>query len=44
MRCAGVVVLGGGAVGAGLGSAGSRCWGRAGGGRGVSGDTEHLTI
>ena len=42
MRCAGVV-LGGGAVGAGLGSAGSRCWGRA-GGRGVSGDTEHLTI
>ena len=29
VRCAGVV-LGGGAVGAGLGSAGSRCWGRAG--------------
>ena len=35
MRCAGVVVLGGGAVGAGLGSAGSRCWGRAGGGGAV---------
>ena len=31
VRCAGVVVLGGGAVGAGLGSAGSRCWDRAGG-------------
>ena len=30
VRCAGVV-LGGGAAGAGLGSAGSRCWGRAGG-------------
>ena len=30
VRCAGVVVLGGGAVGAGLGSAGSRCWDRAG--------------
>ena len=30
VRCAGVVVLGGGAVGAGLGSAGSRCWGGAG--------------
>ena len=30
VRCAGVVVLGGGAVGAGLGSAVSRCWGRAG--------------
>ena len=30
VRCVGVVVLGGGAVGGGLGSAGSRCWGGAG--------------